>query len=516
MNTRNLFKTSAALLAAMAAFATATLFAQSAPTKNAQSPPKPNVIVFLVDDMGWQDTSLPFWKEKTPQNRMYHTPSMERLAAQGEMFTNAYANAICTPSRVSLMTGWNAAHHRVTNWTLHFDRGTDADNPALKPPLWNVNGLSNSPDTPRTVFAPTLPQELQKAGYTTIICGKGHLGATKTPGADPKNLGFDVSIASGAAGAPGSYLGQHNYSGRWRGADPIWDVPGLEQYHGTDTFLTEALTIEANKAVNNAIAAKKPFFLYLAHYAVHVPLEKDDRFYQKYKDAGLGDKAATYAAMVEGMDKSLGAVMDNLEKQGVAENTIIVFMSDNGGYSLEERGGPPGTQNAPLRSGKGSPYEGGLRVPMIVKWPNVTQKGSRCDVPVIVDDFMPTILRIAGVDAPRSDGLDLQPWLRDARKAAPGRALLFHYPNAWGEGGPSYAYYTALRRDNWKLIFRYAPRKFELYDVQEDIGEKNNLAAQQPQKVEELAGEMRKLLTGYNAQMPLDKKTGQPAAPPGE
>lgn len=482
---------------------------QTAAPQNAQ---KPNIVLFLVDDMGWQDTSVPFWKEATPLNRRFRTPNMERLAVGGEVFTDAYATPVCTPSRVSLMTGANAARHRVTNWTGVRGQMTDDENPTLQPAPWNVNGLSNTPETPRAFFAPTLPGLLHGAGYETILVGKSHLGAAGTPGADPKNLGFDVNIGGSAAGHPASYLGTSNYAD-----GGTHDVPNLEKYHGTKTFLTEALTLEANRAVNEAVAARKPFFLYLAHYAVHEPIQKDARFYQRYKDKepGIPDVEARYASLVEGMDKSLGDVMDNLQKQGVADNTMVVFLSDNGGLSVGQRAAPHNTQNLPLRAGKGSIYEGGVRVPMIVRWPGVTKAATRCEAPVIVDDFFSTLLNIAGATAPASDGLDLRPWLRDAKAAAPDRALLWHFPNAWGEGGRDFAYYSALRSGDWKLIYRYEPRRFELYNLRDDIGEQHDLAAENPQQVQVLAGEMRRLLVERKAQMPLDKATGDSVPLPG-
>ena len=171
--------------------------------------------------------------------------------------------------------------------------------------------------------------------------------------------------------------------------------------------------------MNETVAEKKPFFLYMAHYAVHTPIQKDDRFYQKYTDTGLSDQEAKYATLVEGMDKSLGDVMDNLEKQGVADNTVIIFMSDNGGLGAYDRTPPLNMQNLPLRSGKGSMYEGGIRVPMIVKWPGLTQSKTRSDVPVIVDDILPTILgNIKGSKVPPNDGINLTPWLRNPNAAA--------------------------------------------------------------------------------------------------
>jgi len=326
---------------------------------------RPNIVLFLVDDMGWQDTSVPFHTETTEFNRRYRTPNMERLAARGMKFTQAYACAVCSPSRISLMTGLNAARHRVTNWTLRKNATNDRRHPTLEFPQWNVNGLSPVAGIENTVHAKALPAYLQAAGYRTIHAGKAHFGAVGTPAEDPCAIGFDVNIGGHAAGGPGSFLGTQNFSAVWRKGDRIWDVPGLEKYHGKDVFLTEALTLESVAAIDQAVADRKPFFLYMSHYAVHVPFAEDRRFYQKYRQAGLDPKEAMYAAMVEGMDKSLGDILDRVDHHGLSDNTIVLFMSDNGGLSVHGRGGKRNTHNQPLSSGKGSAHEGGIRVPMI-------------------------------------------------------------------------------------------------------------------------------------------------------
>ena len=339
---------------------------------------RPNIVMFLVDDMGWQDTSVPFHTEETPFNRRYHTPNMQRLAKSGMKFTQAYSCTVCTPTRVSLMTGLNAARHRVTNWTLRVEPATDREHDTLRFPGWNSGGLCPTSGVKRTVHATPLPAVLRQAGYRTIHTGKAHFGAVDTPGADPLNLGFDVNIAGHAAGAPASYLGTDNFSNKRSNKNRPWDVPGLEKYHGQDIFLTEALTREALVAMDQAIDDGKPFFLYVAHYAVHTPLMKDSRFYQTYRDAGLDHKEAMYSAMIEGMDKSLGDILDNIERHDLSDETIVLFTSDNGGLSAHARGGEPNTHNRPLASGKGSAYEGGIREPMIVRWPGVTKAGSTC------------------------------------------------------------------------------------------------------------------------------------------
>ncbi len=486
---------------------------------HASPPPPPNIVLFVVDDMGWQDTSVPFHTSVTPWNRRYRTPNMERLAREGVLFTNAYAaSPVCTPTRVSLMTGMNPARTHVTNWTLRLDRDSSGAHATLLPPRWNLGGLCATAGPDRTWQAPTLPAILRRQGYRTIHVGKAHFGAIGTPGADPRNLGFDVNIAGHAAGGPGSYLGEQNYSGSSRGAENVWDVPGLEKYHGTKTFLTEALTNEAIREVERAVADGKPFFLNMAHYAVHVPFAPDERFYQRYRDEGLDHTEAMYAALVEGMDHSLGRLMDVLDSLGVAGQTAVIFISDNGGLSAHGRTGEPHTHNAPLRSGKGSAYEGGIRVPMIVRWPGVTPCGLRRTAPAISDDIFPTVLHMAGVaDAARYrrgvDGSDLTPLLRSrTQKAA--RTFLWHYPHAWGVAGPGIEPFSAIRAGDWKLIYFYADRRYELYNLKDDISESRNLAERQSGRAKRLARALRERLQAMGAQTPVEKATGLAAPLP--
>jgi arylsulfatase A-like enzyme/lysophospholipase L1-like esterase len=483
--------------------------------------PQPNIVLFLVDDMGWQDTSVPFHTEVTPLNRRYRTPNMQRLAESGMKFTQAYACSVCSPTRVSLMTGLNAARHRVTNWTLRKNASNDRPHKTLAFPKWNVNGLSPEPGIERTVHAKALPAFLREASYRTIHVGKAHFGAIGTPGSDPCNVGFDANIAGHAAGGPGSFLGTQNFSAVWRKGDPVWDVPGLEPYHGKDVFLTEALTVEANRAVDQAVADHKPFFLYMAHYAVHVPFAIDPRFYQKYRDNGLDHTEAMYAAMVEGMDKSLGDILDNIERHGLAEETVVLFMSDNGGLSAHGRGGAAHTHNRPLSSGKGSAHEGGVRVPMIASWPGVTKPGSTCNQPVIIEDFFSSILQMAGVNHIQQiggvvDGLSFLPLLRGEHdKSRDDRPLVWHFPNNWGPKGPGIGASSSIRRGEWKLIYYHADQTYELFDIAEDLGEQNNLADKKPEIRNRLAAELGRYLQSLDALMPITKATGNPVPYPG-
>lgn len=462
----------------------------------------PNVIFFLVDDMGWQETSVPFHVEPTPLNARYRTPAMERLARRGMKFTQAYASAVCSPTRVSYLTGMNAARHGVTNWTLRRDRSPDSGHKFLKPPRWNVNGLAPAPGVERTVVATPLPALLRTAGYRTIHCGKAHYGAQGTPGEDPRALGFDVNIAGHAAGGPGSYLGRHNFSATRRKEGSIWDVPGLEAYHGQDIRLDEALTREAVKAIEATVAERRPFYLSMTHYAVHAPWEADDRFLARYTEAGLKGQAAVLASMIESMDKSLGDLLDACERLGVADDTVVIFMSDNGSPSQCPR-------NLPLRGHKITCYEGGSRVPMIVAWPGVTAPGSTCTAPVIVDDVFPTVLDIAAVterDTVQTvDGVSLAPLLRGEPPAGD-RELVWHFPHSYSGQRP----FSSIRVGPWKLIYHHAECTPELFDLVADIGESRDLAADRPDVVADLAGRLARRLEERHAFMPIDTRTGRP------
>lgn len=482
------------------------------PAGSSESSPKPNIVFFLVDDMGWQETSVPFYSEVTELNRRYRTPNMERLAAEGMKFTQAYASAVCSPTRVSALTGMNAARHRVTNWTLRRNASPDSPHKTLQPPAWNVNGICTEAGIERTMQVTPLPALLRTAGYRTIHVGKAHFGAKETPGEDPLNLGFDVNIAGHCAGGPGSYWGEKNFSAGWRTNPPdlIWDVPGLDDYHGRDIYLTEALTREAIKAVEKAVADRQPFYLYMSHYAVHAPWEKDDRFVQKYLDAGLKPFEATLASMIEGMDKSLGDLMAAVDRLGVAENTVVLFMSDNGSPSQCPR-------NLPLRGHKLTPYEGGIREPTIVKWPGVTAPGKVCHEPVIIEDFFPTILELAGVKwqgrtVQIMDGISFVPLLKGEGPPAANRPFIWHFPHNYSGQGP----FSAIRQGSWKLTYHHADRRFELFDIDEDIGETRDLAQEQPAKVRTLARLLGERLRVEAALMPIEKATEKPVPMPDE
>jgi arylsulfatase A-like enzyme len=502
---------------------------------------RPNIILFLVDDLGWQDSEVSFEDQPSLFQQHYRTPNLLRLASRGVRFDNAYAHCVCSPTRTSIMTGQNPARHHVTNWTLRTDQETSGTTARLAAPNgWRREGIQ-----PGTV---TLPERLRSAGYRTIHVGKAHWGAIGTLGSDPCHLGFDINIAGHAAGAPGSYQGIDDY-GRLdsKGQPSEWAVPGLEKYYGTNTHLTDALAREATAAIDEAISDQQPFFLYMATYAVHAPLQPHPRFMEHYRgqkypgtDIAIPENEACYASMVEGYDAALGAILDRIRDRNVADRTILIFTSDNGGLSAHARGTTPcgtdtNTHNWPLREGKGSAYEGGIRVPLVVSWATPDsgiplQKqipvtgGSVCRQPVVCEDLMPTICHWAGVAAIAPDqemetvldGRDWTPLLRNTG-AVPmevDRPLVFHYPHVWGpRNGRGYQPHSALRLGNWKVIYFYDSDTWELYDLSVDIGEASDLAAAQPDKLAELAKRLIGELDARQAQYPTDRQTGQPVRP---
>jgi arylsulfatase A-like enzyme len=476
---------------------------------------KPNIVVVLVDDMGVMDTSLPFLTDERgvakryPLNEYYRTPHMERLAERGIRFNQFYAMSVCSPTRISIMTGQNAARHRTTNWI-----NPDRDNGGPHgPPQWNWRGLKSADVT--------LARLLHDAGYQAIHVGKGHFAPRQFEGADPSRLGFDVNVAGGSIGAPASYYGSKNYG---NGAKPGANaVPALEKYHGTETFLTEALTIEAKSHVGDAVKAGKPFFLYFAHYAVHAPFNSDARFAAHYSDSGKPAPAQAFATMIEGMDKSLGDLLDHLDALGVAEDTLVMFLGDNGSDA------PLGHEHAvacaaPLRGRKGSHYEGGMRVPFIAAWarPNAANRHQK-RLPIAagalqrqlaaVHDLFPTILALAEVRPPANhpiDGQRLDTLLTGKPDPARHETFLMHYPHAPHRSN----YFTCYRAGDWKVIYHYEPSQasenshYQLYNLANDPFESNNVAGSQPGQLRVMMRRLVECLEGHHALYPVDKADG--------
>ncbi len=476
---------------------------------------QPNIIVFLVDDMGVMDTSVPFLTDEAsrpkryPLNDYYRTPSMGRLAEQGIRFNNFYAMSVCSPTRVSIMTGQNAARHHVTNWInpQNNNRGPQG------PPDWNWKGLKSE--------SVTLPHLLQAAGYRTIHVGKGHFGPDDSPGAEPLNLGFNVNVGGASFGAPGSYYAQQNYGLGTKREHHA--VPHLEKYHGSDTFLTEALTIEAKSRLDEAVEAGQPFYLYLAHYAVHAPFDSDPRFADHYTNSGKSRQAQAFATLIEGMDKSLGDILDHVSALGVAENTLVFFLGDNGSDA------PLGHEHAvacaaPLRGKKGAHYEGGMRVPFIAAWAksnpdNPNQQNLTIPSGVIqpqlasVPDLFPTISQIVGVEPPAghvTDGSSLVKLLSGQTDPTRAERFLMHYPHSPHRSN----YFTCYRDGNWKVIYHYFPSEasegshYQLYNLADDPFESTNLAAKEPERLKDMMLGLVEGLETFGAQYPVSTPNG--------
>ena len=470
----------------------------------------PNIILFLVDDMGWQDTSVSFGDMPTLQNEKFHTPAMEDLAKRGVVFTQAYsASPVCTPSRTAILTGQSPGRSKISYWILHPDQDTSASHPRLSPPPWNTKGLSKDDST--------LPKILRQNGYRTIHVGKAHLGAVGTSGSDPINLGFDVNIAGHGAGAPGSYYGIHNFKShnrKGKSGNSVWDVPGLEHHHGKDIYLTDALCFEAQRAIREAKEAKLPFFLQFAPYAVHTPIMANSKHIDSYTK--LDQREAAYATMVESMDCALQSIIQSVNELGILDNTIVIFTSDNGGLSAHGRGGKPHIHNAPLRSGKGSAYEGGIRVPLIIAGKAVKHRGLRSDVPVISMDIFPTILELAHIDVstldhPKIDGVSIASYVNSDSEyldsVLASRPLIWHMPHQWGVQGPGIEPFTAIRSGNWKLCLFHDGPRYELYDLNADVSESINRAENNPEVVSSLLQKLRVWQSETGAKMSRVKST---------
>lgn len=475
----------------------------------------PNIIVFLVDDMGVMDTSVPFLTDEEgqprryPLNDYYRTPNMRRLADLGIRFNNYYAMSVCSPTRISIMTGQNAARHHTTNW---INPGRDNRGPK-GPPEWGWAGLSED--------SVTLPGILQKLGYRTIHVGKGHFGPDDTPGSEPLNLGFQVNVAGASFGAPGSYYAKDNFGLGTRRAHQA--VPHLKKYHGSDIFLTEALTIEAKSHLTDTVQAGTPFYLYMSHYAVHAPFHSDPRFAAHYADSGKPKPAQAFATLIEGMDKSLGDLLDHVEELGVAENTLIFFLGDNGSDA------PLGHQHAvacaaPLRGKKGAHYEGGMRVPLIAAWAkrnpdNPHQK--RLAIPAntiqpqvaTVYDLFPTITSIVSAETPDGhivDGSSLEKLLTGQPDPDRPEQFLMHYPHAPHRSD----YFTCYRKGDWKVIYHYFPSPasenshYQLYNLATDPFESTNLAESKPDVLRLMMRELSAGLERHKALYPVTQEDG--------
>lgn len=445
----------------------AALMMPGAIVRAAQDKKKPNIVFILIDDMGQRDVGC-------YGSKIHETPNIDRLASQGMLFTDGYAACpVCSPTRASIMTGKYPARLHLTDWIA----GHEKPKARLKIPEWTK--YLPLPET-------TIAEGLKKAGYVTASIGKWHLGGE---GYLPEAQGFDVNVAGDNHGQPPSYFSPYK----------------LNMKEGADgEYLTDRLTEEALRFMENNKG--KPFFLYFPNYAVHTPLQAKKEIAAKYLEKNLPEKGqnnATYAAMVQSVDENIGKIIKKLDELGIADSTIVFFMSDNGG--LEEV-----TSNAPLRAGKGTLYEGGIREPWIVKWPGVVKPGSICNVPVISTDFFSTIMEMAGArpdQAKTADGLSIVPLLKGTGSVER-EALYWHYPHyhITNPGG-------AIRCGDFKLIEYYEDGTLELYDLKNDVGEKTDLAGKMPDKAAELRKKLDDWRKAVGAQMPTPNPDYDPNMP---
>lgn len=448
----------------------------AAPTLMAQ--PKPlNVVFILIDDYGWKDTGY-------NGSTYYETPNIDRLASEGMRFTNGYAAApVCTPTRAAIMTG---KYPGRLHMTCHI-QGAVHNKPYSKL-------IAPTPEVNLPHEEVTIAEVLKPKGYATASIGKWHLGTT---GFHPVDQGFDVGIGGTYDGSPRSFF----YPG-WEGKPA--NLKGRDGEYLTDLLTDRAVDfIHANRS--------KPFFLYLPHYAVHVPIEaKKDLVARFDKKPRSGEQNfADYAAMIYSVDQSVGRVLEAIKEIGAEQNTVVFFTSDNGGVSSLEWKKRPVTSNLPLRAGKGHLYEGGIRVPAIVKWPGVTKPGSTCDQAISSIDYFPTIAEMTGAKweaGHKPDGISITRALRGGR--LPDRDLYWHFPHYSPQlGRPS----AAMRRGKWKLIEHYETGKVELYNLDEDIGEKNDLADSEQKRTKEMHQALQAWRKAIDVQMPTVNPNYDPA-----
>lgn len=467
----------------LGALALVTFLACGCTSHVAPRPPRPpNIVFILIDDLGWKDVGC-------NGSHFYETPNIDALAQRGMRFTSAYAACpVCSPTRISILTGKYPARLNLTDWLP--GRPDNNKQKLLRPHIIDHMPLEEN----------NLARALKAAGYHSASIGKWHLGAGPYL---PEKQGFDVNVAGSDAGQPPKgYF--HFYSPKL----PL--VPKSEDEYLTDRLTEEAEKyIEANKDV--------PFFLYFAHYAVHIPLmAKKDLIahFQQKASADDPQNNAIYAAMIQSVDESVGRIVRKLDELHLSDNTVIVFTSDNGGLAIKEGPHTPSTSNAPLRGGKGDLYDGGIREPLIVTYPGVVRPGSTCDTPMISTDYYLTLLDIAGVH-PQSgqivDGVDLMPLLRETGnfKRDP---LFWHYPHYANQGfHPG----GAVRAGDWKLIQYYEDMHVDLFNIANDISEKQNLAEKMPEKVAELKKLLEDWRVSVNAHMPtINPNYGKPSTQP--
>ena len=442
--------------------------------------PPLNFVFILADDLGWSDVGC-------YGSDLHETPNIDRLAREGMRFTDAYAAApVCSPTRASIMTGKHPARLHLTIW--YEASANPPQGRRLIPPVTQGNLAHEQV---------TIAEVLKEAGYVTAHVGKWHLGDA---GHYPETQGFDVNIGGTFWGAPATffypYRGAQHYGGEFR------YVPHLE-FGSEGEYLTDRLTSEAIGILNKV--KDKPFFLNLCYHTVHTPIEGKPELVERYKKRVKPDmhhQNYEYAAMLHSLDENIGRILKTLDDLGMAGRTVVFFSSDNGGF-INQYEGKTVTDNYPLRSGKGSLYEGGVRVPLIIKWPGVTKPGSTSGEMVSSIDFYRTILDMRGLsgDAKHNadvDGLSLVPLLKDPDAKLKRDALYWHYPHYYATTSPV----SSIRRGDWKLLEYFEDSRVELYNLKDDLSERNDLAKKMPDKAVELQTRLDAWRQAVDAQLP--------------
>jgi len=444
---------------------------------NQQEEERPNIVLLMVDDLGWRDVGF-------MGSRYFETPNIDSLAGSSMVFTSAYAAcAVSSPTRASVITGRYPARIGVTDWIrARFQLGTtNVEAPA--PFEENEGRELRTPSNPywMDLSEVTLAEILKQSGYFTCHIGKWHLG---TDDYYPEKQGYDLNIAGCDMGQP------VNYFDPYRNEKGV-GFPNLEPREDGE-FLTDRLTDELRSVIVQH--RNKPFFISMCYYTVHTPIMAREEIIAKYrkKEPVDGQKDPVYAAMIESLDQSVGKLVATLKEHKLFENTVIIFLSDNGGLI-----GP--TDNSPLRSGKGYPYEGGIRIPMFIYWNGVIFPGSVCDLPVSTIDIMPTVCAITESPLPETviDGRDLTPALKG--KKLDQVPLNWHFPHYRGK---DVVPYSIIRDGDWKLIKRYEGDSYELFNLENDPAETTDLSGTNADKVNELDAKLQQWLNQTGARMP--------------
>lgn len=454
----------------------------------AQTVVRPNIVLILADDLGWADLG-------SYGADLHETPHLDQLARQGVRFTQAYAMSVCTPTRAAMLTGKHAARLNLTIWR-EGSVGRDAEVARTKNRLLAPSTIHNlgADET-------TIAELLHATGYLTFHVGKWHLGDAANA---PERHGFDLNIGGTHWGAPATFFwpfrGNFGQSGEFR------YVPGLGLGREGD-YLTDRLTEEAISLIDQA--GSRPFFLNLWYHNPHTPIEGKPSLTAKYRQRlkpEFHHQNPDYAAMIETLDANVGRIMGHLQKKKLAAQTLFVFTSDNGGY-VNSYKGVQVTSNAPLRSGKGSLYEGGVRVPLIISWAGVTPPGTVIDQPVVCMDLFRTFAEVAGVTQESGvDGLSLFPLLRNPAVRLDRDSLFFHYPHYY----PTTTPVSAMREGDWKLLEYFEDQRVELYHLRDDPGEKTDLSPREPAQTSRLRRRLDEWRRAVNAQMPTVNPNARP------